>query len=334
MKHPLRFSILALAACQLSFAVDAAEPKKVLVVTVTTGFRHSSIASAEKTLQKLADESKAFQIAGYVRQPVVDIPRKPSKPRDLKADADAKAKEGYAKQLKQYEEQLSAWTPEMEAKMKAAQGQFDAGVKEALSRLAPDKLRAENIDGVIFANTTGMLPLPDSEGFIKWIGEGHAFMAMHSASDTFHQFPGYIDMLQGEFAGHGAQVPADLVAGDAVHPANGGIGSQWDLKQEEMYQIKNHDRAKLRALWFLKHHPNKPEEKGYFPVSWCRNAGTGKVFYTSLGHREDLWDDSAELPGRVNPVATSKQYQSHILGGIKWALGLVEGSAEPNPSVQ
>ena len=62
--------------------------------------------------------------------------------------------------------------------------------------------------------------------------------------------------------------------------------------------------------------------------------GKGRVFYTSLGHREDLWDDSPELKDRKNPVETSRQYQAHILGGIKWALGLAEGSAEPNPEVK
>ena len=44
------------------------------------------------------------------------------------------------------------------------------------------------------------------------------------------------------------------------------------------------------------------------PVAWTRTEGKGKVFYTSLGHREDVW---------TNPV-----YQKHVLGGIAWALGM------------
>jgi type 1 glutamine amidotransferase len=141
-------------------------------------------------------------------------------------------------------------------------------------------------------------------------------------------------MLQGEFAGHGAQVPADLIAADKAHPANGGLGDAWDVQQEEMYLIKHHDRSLLRAIWYLRHHPNKVEEKGYFPVSWVRNAGKGRVFYSSLGHREDIWSDDPTLPNRVNPPETSKKYQAHILGGIKWALGLEKGSADPNPWVK
>src|SRR6059058_2796620 len=60
-----------------TLSLTAAEPKKVLVVTVTTEFRHSSIGTAEKVLQKLADDSKAFTIVDFVRQPKVNAPQKP-----------------------------------------------------------------------------------------------------------------------------------------------------------------------------------------------------------------------------------------------------------------
>ena len=183
---------------------------------------------------------------------------------------------------------------------------LDEGIAKALEKLSPANLKEKGIDAVIFANTTGMLPLPDRDGFIKWIEEGHGFIAMHSGSDTFHQFPGYIGMLGGEFETHKAQVPAELVAGDTDHPANAGIGPSWNLVQEEMYHIKSQDPAKVRALWFMRHDPNAPESKVFFPVSWCKMAGKGRVFYTSLGHREDLWSDSPEIKDRKNSVGAEQ----------------------------
>lgn len=337
MKRRTFTTCLALAAaCAgiLPTAAHAAEPKKVILVTTTTGFRHSSIPFAEATLAKLAESSKAYTIVDTCKQPEIQVPKKPNKPKDLAPDADAKAKEKYDRELKNYEAAMAKWTPEVEAQAKAAQAEFDKQMKDTLAKLSPANLKAKGIDGVIFANTTGDLPLPDPEGFIKWIEEGHAFVGMHSASDTFHKFSGYITMLQGEFAGHGPQVPAALVAADTQHPANAGIGATWDLKQEEMYLIKSQERSKVRSLWHMRHHPNKPEEKGFFPVAWARKAGEGRVFYTSLGHREDLWSDDPAMKGRINSVELAKQYQAHILGGIKWALGLAEGSAEPNPTAE
>ncbi|MEA3207397.1 MAG: hypothetical protein QOE70_454 [Chthoniobacter sp.] len=344
MKRSLPLALVFALSLSSFTASFAAEAKKVIICTVTTGFRHSSIAEAEKTLKKLGEDSKAFKVVDIAQQPTAQLLKKPSapkKPGDLKADADDKAKAKYQGEVKKFDEEQkkyaeasAKWTPEDDAKAKASQTEWDAQLKASLSKLSPENLKAQKIDAVIFANTTGDLPLPDKEGFIKWIEDGHAFIGMHSASDTFHQFPGYLDMLQGEFAGHGAQVPADLIAGDTKHPANGGIGATWKLEQEEMYHIKHQDRTKVRALWYMQHDPNKTDEIGYFAVSWCRKAGSGRVFYTSLGHREDLWSDDPSLKDRKNSVELSKQYQAHILGGIKWALGLAEGSVEPNPEAK
>jgi type 1 glutamine amidotransferase len=331
MKNATLFALACLAGIS-----HAAEMKRVIVCTVTTGFRHSSIPIAEQTLEKLAKESGAFEIVDFARQPDVAVPKRPNKPKDLTPEANEKEKARHAVAMRNFEAEVAKWTPEVVAKEEVAKEQFDAGVKASLAKLSPENLRAQKIDGVIFANTTGDLPLPDKEGFIQWIEDGHAFMGMHSASDTFHQFKGYGEMLQGEFKTHGEQVTADLVAGDISHPANAGIGSKWDIKQEEMYEMKegSHDRTKLRALWFLKHPPQDPTKEQYAAVSWCRMAGTGRVFYTSLGHREDLWSDDPAMGGRMNPPETAKQYQAHILGGIKWALGLAKGEAAPNPEVK
>jgi len=55
-----------------------------------------------------------------------------------------------------------------------------------------------------------------------------------------------------------------------------------------------------------------------------RNLGRpgGRVFYTSLGHREDIIDADPNLQDRKNSVEISKAYQAHLLGGIEWALEL------------
>ena len=55
--------------------------------------------------------------------------------------------------------------------------------------------------------------------------------------------------------------------------------------------------------------------------------GQGRVFYTSLGHREDVWN--ADEKNRKNSKEVSEAYQQHLLNGIKWALGLEPGSAAP-----
>src|SRR3954471_2711675 len=102
-----RILLAAALAGLLAFpSARAAEPKRVIVCTVTTGFRHGSIPFAEKTLQKLADDSKAFTIVAFARQPEVQVARKPNKPKDLAKDADDKAKAKYEADMKKYSAEL------------------------------------------------------------------------------------------------------------------------------------------------------------------------------------------------------------------------------------
>jgi type 1 glutamine amidotransferase len=245
-------SLLALT----TLAADA--PKKVLVVTVTKGFRHSSIPTAEKVLGEIAEKSGAFSV-DYVRND-----------QDMASKMTADALKGY--------------------------------------------------DGFIFANTTGVLPLPDKEAFLNAIKSGKGFIGMHSASDTFHAQTGvdpYIEMLGGEFLTHGAQAGVECLVQDSKHPATTAkdLGESFCIEQEEIYLMKNYDPKKVHELLVLDKHPNKKKELGHFPIAWCKKYGEGNVFYTSLGHRENVWEND--------------RYKKHILGGIKWALGLVPGDATP-----
>src|ERR1051326_8979327 len=60
---PFVFALLGAASIMTSsYVAYAAQPKKVLVVTVTKGFRHSSIATAEKVLGELGTKTGIFTV--------------------------------------------------------------------------------------------------------------------------------------------------------------------------------------------------------------------------------------------------------------------------------
>jgi type 1 glutamine amidotransferase len=280
-----------------------AAPRKVLVVTTTTGFRHSSIPTAEKILAELAKESSAFTV-DYARV-------EPTDPQFKGADG------------------------------KPDKAKVEAAIAAVLvEKMSPAALK--KYDAVIFANTTGNLPVPDKQAFLDWIKSGKGFVGMHSATDTFHGFAGYIDMIGGEFKAHGAQVEVQPINQDQECPACRHLGTEWKVF-DEIYQFKNFDPAKVHGLLTLNQHPND-KTPGIYPISWCKEFGgnsvavapngaallmqktwphkPGRVFYTSLGHREDVWDPN--WPDRKNPKAVAEAYQQHILHGIKWALGLEE----------
>lgn len=307
MKRILSGGALAALLMSGGLLMAADGPKKLLVVTVTTGFRHSSIETAEKVIKQIGEQSGAFSV-DYVHQPEGQ-PKNPGRPpvRDPKKDTDEsfKAKsEAYSKALAEFNEANKTWGDKIKAYM--------------ADKMAIEKIK--NYDGFVFANTTGDLQLPDRDGFIELIRGGKAFIAMHSGSDTYHPFRGYIDMLGGEFQTHKAQVEIQPVVHDRAHAAGKMFPEGWKVF-DEIYIIKSYDPARVHQILGLNEHPND-KTPGYYPVSWVREEGKGRVFYTSLGHREDVWDPEwkAGTSDRKNSPEIAKTYQQHILGGIKWAL--------------
>ena len=289
----LKLTALIASSLILSAVPANAASKKILVVTVTKGFRHSSIGTAEKVLAELGEKSGVFTVE-YAR---VEPSAAEFKGPDGKPDND----------------------------------KVDAAIKKVLGeKMSASALK--NYDGIIFANTTGDLPLPDKQAFLDWIKSGKAFIGMHSATDTFRghtPLDAYTEMIGAEFKHHDAQAEVDCINQDPKHPACSPLPASWHLK-DEIYLMNGFERSKVHGLLTLDKNP-KDKAPGDYPIAWCKMYGKGRVFYTSLGHREDVWDSNTPASfKRENSKEVSEAYQKHILGGIKWALGLEEGSAEPN----
>jgi type 1 glutamine amidotransferase len=174
--------------------------------------------------------------------------------------------------------------------------------------LSPAILAATDL--VIFANTTGELPLPDRQAFLDWIRSGGAFIGIHSAADTFHEFEPYLEMLGGEFDFHGAVVSAQVFVEDASHPATATLRPVV-IVRDEYYRFKRFDASAVRALLALHADPDTGEP-GFFPLSWSRDYGSGQVFYTALGHTPEIWE--------------SVWFQQHLGGAI---LSMIPADERP-----
>jgi type 1 glutamine amidotransferase len=136
-------------------------------------------------------------------------------------------------------------------------------------------------------------------------------------------------MIGGEFKGHPpGYYEVDVLNQDNQCPACQHLPKNWELT-DEIYLFKNFERSKVHGLLTLDKHP-KDKTPGDYPISWCKEYGKGRVFYTSLGHREDIWDPNTPASfERKNSREIAEEYQKHILEGIKWALGLEKWDAKP-----
>jgi type 1 glutamine amidotransferase len=159
------------------------------------------------------------------------------------------------------------------------------------------------------------------------IAQGKPFVGFHAATDSFHsegprnqnqtEVDPYIAMIGGEFIKHGAQQEASLVIASRFPGAASMAMGEGITFHEEWYSLKNFAKdlhvILAQETCMMK---GAEYERPDYPSTWVRMHGRGRVFYTSLGHREDVW---------TNPF-----FEAIALGGISWALGKVDFDIQPN----
>jgi type 1 glutamine amidotransferase len=162
---------------------------------------------------------------------------------------------------------------------------------------------------VVFLSTSGEVLTPDGQAALRrWIADGGSFMGIHSAACTEYQWPYYGDLLGARFAGHPDFQPGTVLVEDQSHPAMAHLPLRWEWNDEWYDFRSNPRRPGVRVLAAI-------DESGYVgggmgadhPLVWCRELGTGRSFYTALGHADDAYTDPA--------------FRSHLLGGLRWAAG-------------
>ena len=174
--------------------------------------------------------------------------------------------------------------------------------------------------------------------FLEAIYNGKGFIGTHSASDTSHSGglndigPGrwksdegnldpYIKMIGGEFIVHGSQQTAHQIVVDKNFPGMSGVPDDFGPK-EEWYSLKNFlpDLHVLLVQDTSTMDRAGDNQKAYdrpnYPSTWAHLYGKGRVFYTNMGHRDDIW---------TNPV-----FQEVLIGGLNWSVGNVEADITPN----
>lgn len=209
-------------------------------------------------------------------------------------------------------------------------GLWDTTIRTDTEPLTKKKLEfnAKNLndfDAVLFY-TGGDLEMDAQQkaDFLSFIhDDGKGFVGVHSATITFTSWPEYGEMIGGYFDQHPwGTFDAPILVEDPAFPGM----QQWPhsfVLRDEIYQMKDYSRDKVRVLMRLD--PTKLDLKnknvhrtdGDFAVTWAKTYGKGRVFYSTLGHVSENWDNPA--------------FQKMYTEAIKWALGLIDADATPRP---
>lgn len=279
--------------------------KKILFFTKSAGFQHSVITRDPKNPTALA----------YAEQILTDLGAKNGF--DVTCSKDG-----------------TIFTPEGIA-------QFDAFVFYTTGDLTKDSDKYADIKGPDGKKTKGPLihkePGMGEAGkalLLESIKNGKGFMALHCGSDTFHShghstkelirdvndkgqdaFDPYIQMLGGEFIVHGKQQAATLHCTDPKFPGAAGLDNAHF--PEEWYSLKNFaPDLHVILLQETKGMEGNMYQRAPYPETWSRMHGQGRVFFSSLGHREDVW--------KMEP------FLALLTGAMNWVTGRAEADVTPN----
>lgn len=202
---------------------------------------------------------------------------------------------------------------------------FTVELSQDARELTADRLA--DIDVLVFS-TTGALPIDRAAwaGIVSWMESGRGgFVGIHSAADTALDFDGggaaYTAFLGGHFDGH-PWTQGTAIRLSNLEPAHP-LAVMWPdgtPYAEEIYQYVGFDPDRVRVLQTLDM-SDGPLRRSYpVPVTWVREVGRGRLFYTNLGHTPSTWDDP--------------RFRAQIVQAIRWTGGRIDAPASPNPDIQ
>jgi type 1 glutamine amidotransferase len=205
-------------------------------------------------------------------------------------------------------------------------GLWDTTLRTDTELLTKKKLEnnAKNLDYfdlIVFASTTGELDMDASQkqDMLSFIhDDGKGFVGIHAALDTNYKWPEYGEMIGGWFDEHPwSTFNAPIVNEDPDFPAVRHFPKAF-VKYDEIYQPKAWSRDKVNVLLSLDpgrldyNNPRVHRADHDFPVAWSKMYGKGRVFYSTLGHTEESWND---------PDIRKMYFEA-----IRWALWMTDGN--------
>ena len=132
---------------------------------------------------------------------------------------------------------------------------------------------------------------------------------IHAATDAEPAWPFLEDLFGTRFAGHAAVQPATVVIEDSTHSATAGLPTRWTVT-DEWYAFTRNPRGSVHVLATVDETSYSGGAMGPdHPIEWSREptAISGRMWYSAMGHPDELWAD---------PI-----FAAHMVAGVAWTAG-------------
>lgn len=178
-----------------------------------------------------------------------------------------------------------------------------------------------NVDAIFFMGHREV-PLDESQKaeLLKFVQDGHGFVAAHVGLTALESWPAFGEMLGGRFDQHPIVGAGTIVNENPDFPATKHFPASFAFN-DEFYQPKDLARDKVDVLLRLDltNVPANPalHLNGDYPLAWAKTYGKGRVFFGSFAHASETWD--------------LRNIQQMYFEAMRWALGLTDADPKPHP---
>jgi len=222
-------------------------------------------------------------------------------------------------------------------------GAFIPTLSDDLSVFLPENVK--KFDAIILNNASGPWITPDDataeklkkhgdrkaieqmlrKSLLDFVRNGGGIVAYHYALGGNRHWPEFREMIGATVAGHPWNEEVGVRIEEPDHPLSAAFGGKKTFRiTEEVFQFsKPYDRSKLRVLLSLDVKTTNMGVKWIkrtdndFALAWVKSFGKGRIFYTAIGHRTEIY---------WNP--TMLQF---YLDGIQFACGDLKALTKPRP---
>jgi len=209
-------------------------------------------------------------------------------------------------------------------------GAYEAVFDNDLDNLKYDRIR--QFDAVYLNNTVGMIYVDPEvrDGMTRYLREGGGLAGNHGTSHASMEWAEFGEMIGTRHGIHREPTEQAMIRiDDPASPLNAAFGGKEFVYQDEFFRFPAgpYSREKLHVLLSIDV-PNTDMYQGRpcarpcvrpdydYAVSWIRNYGKGRVFFSILGHNPTLF--------------TTPALAAHFLAGIQFILGDLDADATPS----
>ncbi len=165
----------------------------------------------------------------------------------------------------------------------------------------------KDVDVLVFLNTSGdILGEPQEAALTRYINQGGGFVGVHVASNTEIAWPWFHNLIGAQFKDHPKVQSAKMFVNHTFkHPSVTHLSDTFQIV-DEWYNFKESVLPHVNVLLTLDENSYQGKKMGEdHPIAWYHYYEGGRVFYTGLGHTDEIYD---------NP-----DFSKHLVNAINWA---------------